>query len=198
MLALVALLGACAGGDDSASDAASPPPAASPDGGPEADEPGDHDGPGDASGYGDALARFAGCQDIAPYLAGHLEGLVEAEGNTVDEWGVQCGWEPPPGNTDIGQVRTVGVSALLGEQTVLTPDELASVGTLEYLPDPVIEAAGGIVSTMTTGSAVSGVILTTVTLPEVEVVVGGGRWADFPALDGPAAVDLAKSLLDLG
>lgn len=46
-------------------------------------------------------------------------------------------------------------------------------------------------------TSVAAVIVTTVAMPEVEVVVTGGQWDGYPALDGTVAVTVARDILGL-
>ena len=83
-----------------------------------------------------------------------------------------------------------------GTGTVYSADQMGGSG-LTVISDADIESAGGIAYTLEQEIAVAAVSVTTVSLPEVSVTVTGGRWADRPALDGPAAVAVAKELIGI-
>lgn len=153
---------------------------------------------GTSTGSGtDAWARFSSCAEVAPLVAQYIEGLQEAESNSVGEYGVNCEWATPDDATDLRQVRSVEVLVGPGPGEVPAARDLESVG-LVVLPDAGVEEAGGVAYTMDTMTSIIGVIVTTVTTPDVEVTIGGGQWDDVPALDGPAAVSVAKQLIGVG
>ncbi|MFJ6653764.1 hypothetical protein ACIQLJ_13320 [Microbacterium sp. NPDC091313] len=136
------------------------------------------------------------CDVVASAVAAYIDGLVAEAGNSADQEGAYCAWEAPAGTTDPSAIRSVGVSIERGAQTPLTADEVDQIG-FETVPDTAITAAGGIAYTTAVGTSAAGVIVTTVTLPDVEVTVSGGQWDGYPALDGPAAVAVARSILGL-
>ncbi|WP_458133439.1 hypothetical protein [Microbacterium arborescens] len=136
------------------------------------------------------------CTAVEAVVAPYIDGLVAREDNGSDEYGTLCGWEAPEGTIDLDDIRSVEVSISPDPAPPLSAAELETIG-FTPIPDADVEAAGGIAYTAGTTVAVAGVIVTTVALPDVEVIVTGGQWADRPALDGPAAVDVAARLLGL-
>ena len=136
------------------------------------------------------------CDDVAVAVAAYIDGLEPRDDNESDEYGALCGWETPEGTTDLAAVRSVEVLVSFETSDGLTADELTAAG-LTPLPDAAIESAGGIAYTAEAGTAVAAIIVTTVALPEVEVTVTGGQWDGYPALDGPAAITVARSILGL-
>lgn len=136
------------------------------------------------------------CAAVEAAVTPYIEGLVPRDDNGADEYGTLCGWESPEGTIDLDDIRSVEVSISPDPAPPLSAAELEAVGLIP-IPDAAVEAAGGIAYTAGMTVPVAGVIVTTVTLPDVELTVTGGQWADRPALDGPAAVDVAARLLGL-
>ncbi|MFS0712819.1 hypothetical protein ABC195_02970 [Microbacterium sp. 2P01SA-2] len=136
------------------------------------------------------------CAAVEAVVAPYIDGLVAREDNGSDEYGTLCGWEAPEGTIDLDDIRSVEVSISPDPAPPLSAADLETVG-FTPIPDAAVEAAGGIAYTSGLTVPVAAVIVTTVTLPDVEVIVTGGQWADQPALDGPAAVDVAARLLGL-
>ncbi|CAM2809864.1 Lipoprotein [Prescottella defluvii] len=184
-LLLAAAVSAC-GSDDA--DMSAPEPAVS-------ETAASGDGASGASGS-DVMARFTSCDDVAPAVAQYNEGLQESASNMVSEYGVICGWETPDGATDLGQIRTVEVVVEPWSGEVSAAGDLGA-GGLVVVPDAGLEQAGGIAYTLNLSTSVAGVIVTTVETPDAKVTISGGKWDDVPALDGPAAVSVAKQLIGL-
>ncbi|MEZ5151153.1 hypothetical protein ACWDTG_00715 [Rhodococcus zopfii] len=144
----------------------------------------------------DLLARFSSCAEIEPYVADYIDGLQAGSASEAGENGAYCEWETPDSATDLDEIRTVGVTLEPGTGIVYSAEEMGGSG-LTVIADADIENAGGVAYTLDQEVAVASVAVTTVTLPEVSVTVIGGRWGDRPALDGPAAVAVAKELIGL-
>jgi len=178
-----ALLPACSS-EDSSSDATSPDSASS--------DSGSEFTPGTLDE--DILARFSSCADIEPYVADYIDGLQAGAASEAGENGAYCQWESPA--TGFDAIRTVGVILEPGTGTVYSADQMGGSG-LTVISDADIEKAGGIAYTLEQEIAVASVAVTTVTLPEVSVTITGGKWADRPALDGPASVAVAKELIGI-
>lgn len=136
------------------------------------------------------------CDDVAVAVAAYIDGLEPRDDNESDEYGALCGWEAPAGTTGLDAVRSVEVLVSFETSDGLTAEELTAAG-LTPLPDAAIDSAGGIAYTAEAGTSVAAVIVTTVEMPEVEVIVTGGQWDGYPALDGPAAIAVARSILGL-
>lgn len=188
-----ALLPACSS-EDSSSDAASPDSASSDSASSDSasSDSGSEFIPGTLDE--DILARFSSCADIEPYVADYIDGLQAGAVSEAGENGAYCQWESPA--TDLDAIRTVGVILEPGTGTVYSAEQMGGSG-LTVISDADIESAGGIAYTLEQEIAVAAVSVTTVSLPEVSVTVTGGRWADRPALDGPAAVAVAKELIGI-
>lgn len=154
------------------------------------------DDTGDTPSNGDAIAHITSCAAVASAVQPYIQGLVEQDGNVVDEWGVSCGWTTAEGETDWANVREVGVG--ISPEPTDKPDAVALAEldpNITPLDDAWVAAEGGVAFTMSMGTAVAGATATTIWLPYAEVKISGGTWGDFPALDGAAAVQVAKQLL---
>ncbi|MCR8692335.1 hypothetical protein NWP13_07320 [Rhodococcus pyridinivorans] len=192
-LAGALLLGACSSGDDASSDTASDADSAASD----TTTTFDADTVGEPTGLGsDILARFDSCDDVAPAVAPYIEGLSLRSSSGVDEYSVYCAWETPDTATNLDEIRSVEIVLAPGSGNVASASDLET-GGLELLPDPDIEAAGGIAYTMGEAVSVAAVSVTQIQLPDVEVSITGGQWGDYPSLDAPTSVTVAKELLDL-
>ncbi|MGU3583233.1 hypothetical protein ACLBYD_08580 [Rhodococcus sp. C26F] len=191
-LADALLLGACSSGDDASSDTASDADSAASD-----TTTFDADTVGEPTGLGsDILARFDSCDDVAPAVAPYIEGLSLRSSSGVDEYSVYCAWETPDSATNLDEIRSVEIVLAPGSGNVPAASDLET-GGLELLPDADIEAAGGIAYTMGEAVSVAAVSVTQIQLPDVEVSITGGQWGDYPSLDAPTSVTVAKELLDL-
>jgi hypothetical protein len=133
------------------------------------------------------------CDDVAVAVAAYIDGLEARIDNGVDEYGATCAWESPAGVTDLADIRSVEVLISVEPADGLTAEDLTAAG-LTPLPDVAIEAAGGIAYTSDVEVSVASVIVTTVVLPDVEVIVTGGKWDGRPSLDGPASLVVAKTV----
>lgn len=190
-LAGALLLAACSSGDDASSDTASDADSAA------SDTTFDADTVGEPTGLGsDILARFDSCDDVAPAVAPYIEGLSLRSSSGVDEYSVYCAWETRDSATNLDEIRSVEIVLAPGSGNVPAAGDLET-GGLELLPDADIEAAGGIAYTMGEAVSVAAVSVTQIQLPEVEVSITGGQWGDYPSLDAPTSVTVAKELLDL-
>ncbi|MBS9372366.1 hypothetical protein [Rhodococcus sp. B50] len=189
-LAGALLVGACSSGDDVSSDTASDTAATD-------TATFDGDAVGEPTGLGsDILARFGSCDDVAPAVAPYIEGLTLRSSSGVDEYSVYCSWETSDSATSLDEIRSVEIVLAPGSGTVPSASDLET-GGLELIPDADIEAAGGIAYTMGEAVSVAAVSVTQIQLPEVEVSITGGQWGDYPSLDAPTSVTVAKELLDL-
>lgn len=146
---------------------------------------------------GASIAHITSCDQVEAVVSPYIEGLVPADDNGVDEWGVHCLWETAEGETDLANIRVVSVSLTPVEPGSEKPDtsmienaEGGSVVEAEW-----ITQHDGIAFSLDLGSAVAGATTTTVWVPTVEAIIGGGSWANMPALDGPAAAEVVRQLL---
>ncbi|MFD6897841.1 hypothetical protein ACFWB0_25310 [Rhodococcus sp. NPDC060086] len=144
----------------------------------------------------DLLAKFTSCDDVAPAVEQYIEGLDADPNNGSSDYGVYCTWTTPEAATSLDDIRTVEVMIETGNGAVSDPAVLGTAG-LDVLSDSAVEAEGGVAYTMNMGTDVAGITVTTVEFPDVRVSVTGGQWAEFPSLDGPAAVGVATELLGL-
>ena len=106
-----------------------------------------------------------------------------------------------PGTVQIQGVIGAVLCAIIGINIGSLAVETARDGALAFIGAIVIFAAGlclafGVAFSLSLGTAVAGAIATTVWVPGVEATVGGGQWAGVPALDGDAAVDVVRSLIE--
>lgn len=147
------------------------------------------------SGFG--FDHITSCDDVESVVASYIAELVPSEGNTVDEWGVSCTWEPAEGNLDPANIRTVSVQLAPVEAGAEAPDPrlIAQMDGGEVLENSWVDSNQGVAYALNLGTAVAGTTVTTVWLPGVEATIGGGQWDGFPALDSAAAVDVVKSLV---
>ena len=145
----------------------------------------------------DASDRVGSCDQVAGVVGPYIEALVLTEGSTVDEWGVSCTWEPAEDETDLANNRSVSVGIVDNEEGATAPDTtlLAKQKGFSDVTDAWVEQEGGTAYSLTLEIAVAAATVTTVWLPDHEVTVTGGTWADHPSLDGPAAVEVARRLV---
>lgn len=194
VLLAAALVGCSGGGEQTAT----PEPAVSATE-PAAAEPAADEAPAaDDASAGEPLAHLSGCEDVEALVAPFVEGIELTPDSTVDEWGVSCSWETPQDATELAEIRSVSVSAVTQEPGAVAPDVAAMRELMEEmteLEDPWLTERGGVAYSMTMDTAVAAVVVTTVWLPEVEVTVSGGQWAQHPALDGRASLEVTKQLL---
>lgn len=150
-----------------------------------------------SSGIFAAYESITSCDAVAAVVAPYIEGLeFNEEDSGVGQYGTACFWVPPEDNTDWDLVREIDVVIEDAEGSA-EPDLslfLEMEGTVVH-DDPWVEANGGVAYSLTLGTSVGGASVHTIWLPEVEVSIGGGQWGDYPALDGPAAIQIAKELL---
>lgn len=155
------------------------------------------DGAGSASSELFSIAHITSCDQVAAAVAPYIEGLAPLETNVVDEWGISCSWEAAEDETDFANNRSVEVGMMALEPDSEKPDpafvEAMDGGSL--VEDGWVESAGGVAYTLDMATAVVGVSVTTVWLPGIEAHVTGGKWEGMPALDGPAALEVVKSLV---
>lgn len=146
---------------------------------------------------GSVLDRVSSCDQVESVVAPYVSALVLSERSTVDEWGVSCDWEMAEGETDMANNRSVSVAIVDNEEGDEAPDTslVAKQEGYAAVDDPWVADQGGVAYSYSLGTAVAGVIVTTIWLPHAEINITGGTWGDYPALDGPAAVGVAKKLL---
>lgn len=150
-------------------------------------------GPGQFS-----IAHITSCDQVASAVAPYIEGLAPVESNVVDEWGISCSWEAAEGETDFANNRSVEVGIAPLEPDAEKPDP-AFVEAMDggsVVEDGWVESSGGIAYSLDMATAVVGVSSTTVWLPGIEAHITGGKWEGMPALDGPAALNVVKSLVE--
>ena len=131
-------------------------------------------------------------------MAPYIEGLVQMENNSVNEYGAACTWTMPEGNTDWTNAREVSLGIKPVHDGEPKPDVEALQqflpGTTEIANDWVASRDGVAYETRL-GTDTIGAIGSVVWTPEYEVTVGGGAWEGFQSLDGEAAVQVAQQLL---
>lgn len=143
------------------------------------------------------LDSIASCAQVASVVAPYIDALVPTETSSVDEWGVNCSWETAEGETDFANIRSVSVLIVENEVGTAQPDLslLLEMDGAQSIDDAWVEQRGGLAYSFALENDVAAAVTTTVWLPDVEATVGGGRWGDYPALDGAAAVAAVQSLL---
>lgn len=175
--AALLLLTGC--GSDGAADASAPP----------------EDGP--AAKSTSVIDRVSSCDQVAGVVGPYIAGLELTDSSTVDQWGVNCNWEPPESATDFSEIRSISVSIVDNEEGSVPPDTslLADQEGYTDLEDDWVSQQEGKAYSLSMAVAVAGATVTTVWLPHAEISVSGGTWGEHPALDGPAAVEVAKKLM---
>ena len=160
-----------------------------------APEPGGNAGDANAEGTRFSIDHLTSCEQVAPMVATYIDGLA-AYDDEVNEWGVYCRWDMAEGETDFANNRSVSVTLTpLGADEV-QPDTSVVVRTGgEVIDDAWLAARGGVAYSTGVMTSVAGAVSTTVWLPGVEAMIGGGRWAEMPSLDGPAAIEAVKGLV---
>lgn len=163
------------------------------DGTTDANEP---EAPTDA-GAALSIDGIGSCDDLEAHVTEYIEGLVPAQGNTVDEWGVNCMWTMADDETDWANAREVSVSIVPLEEGMPAPDlsMFATMEGAEILEDPWLGENDGIAYSLRISTGTVGATSTFVWTPSFEVTVGGGNWEGYPSLDGTAALELAKRVL---
>lgn len=149
---------------------------------------------------GSPLEAITSCDQVEAAVAPYIDGLVPDPGNTVDEWGVSCTWEMAEDETDFANNRSVKVGIGAVAEGTPKPDAsgIADMEGGSVLEDAWVSERDGVAFSLTMGTAVAGVTVTTVWLPGAEAMITGGTWGDLPALDGPAAIEVVKTLLPNG
>lgn len=152
---------------------------------------------GDATSGASALASITSCDQVADAVAPFIENLVPMEDNAVDEWGVTCSWEAAEDETDFANNRSVEVGIAPNESGTPMPDPslVTAMDGGALIEDAWVSDNDGVAFSLTMGTAVAGVTATTVWFPGFQANITGGTWGDYPALDGPAAVQIVKTLL---
>lgn len=148
----------------------------------------------ESSSDGLSFAHIASCDDVKPFVATWTEGFVPYEWNSVSDSAIQCGWNSPPEETNLDNIRSVEVNLTqLDERPDYSP--LEGLGGFASISDDWVDAQEGLAYAMTVDIGLSAVIGTTVWVPGVEATVSGGRWANLPELGAPAALEVVKALL---
>lgn len=145
-----------------------------------------------------SLDGVTSCAQVEAAVTPYIAGLVPNEANTVDEWGVSCSWETAEGELNPDNIRAVSVQLAPVEAEAEKPDTslIEKMDGGKVLENSWVASNGGVAFSLSLGTAVAGAIATTVWVPGVEATVGGGQWAGVPALDGDAAVDVVRSLIE--
>lgn len=144
-----------------------------------------------------ALAAITSCDQVEALVASYIEGLVPLDTNTVDEWGVMCDWGTSEDETDFANNRSISVQLAPVEKGTEKPDAtmLADMDGFTMIDDAWVAQRDGVAYTYSMAVDVAGATVTTVWFPSVEANVAGGKWGDYPDLDGAAALDIIKKLL---
>jgi hypothetical protein len=145
----------------------------------------------------DPLGHISSCEQVAPLVASYTTNLLLTDSSTVDQWGINCAWEPSEDETDMANNRSVSVSAVKNEPSTPPPalEGVLKMDGAEQIEDPWLKENDGVAYSLGMTTAVAGAITTTVWTPAAEVTVAGGTWDGLPALDGPAALSVAQQLL---
>lgn len=192
-LACAALaLSACSSG--AAPEEPAPNPSASADESAPSSSAGESQGASAGSDFtvADVLSRYPSCEAIGGLLDSAIDGLDLV----VDEVGseaVSCSWSSSAGEE--ASAVSVAIDPNLGADDVPTQEAIAVIG-LEYVPDAAVESVGGRVVVMKNSADLISVN-TAVHVPGVYVSVTPVTLGKEPALAGPAAIDVAKQLLDI-
>lgn len=151
----------------------------------------------EANAQGFSLSHIQSCDPVEKLMAPYISGLVADPDNTVDEWGVSCRWTMAEGETNLENAREVEIVMQPAEADAEKPmtEALAGVDGFALVEDPWLEANGGVAYSIEIGAGNASAIGSTVWVPGVEAVVGGGKWGDMPALDGAVAVNIVRELL---
>ena len=192
---LLTLVTGCAGGTPAPGDGSDGAPgtaSTAPQSGGAADDAADDAVAGDARF---SIDHITSCGQVEPMVASYVEGLALYD-DMVDEWGVYCRWDMAEGETDFANARSVSVTLtpLEADEPQPDPSGVVRMGG-EVIDDAWLAARGGVASSVGTTTSVAGALSTTVWVPGVEAMIGGGRWGDMPALDGPAAIEVVKGLV---
>lgn len=144
-----------------------------------------------------SISHIGSCADVEPVMAPFITGLVEMEGNSVNEFGVSCTWTMAEGNTDWSNAREIslGITPVYAGDPKPSVAELQQVlpGTTEVTSD-WISSHDGVAYETRMGSDVIGAIVSTVWTPSFQVSVSGGAWEGHQTLDGNAAAQIAQQI----
>lgn len=150
----------------------------------------------DAPAASSPLASITSCDQVESVVAPYIEGLVPLADNVVDEWGVSCGWDMAENETDVANARTVTVSIVPVEEGTPAPDN-AGVAAMEggaIVEDAWVAAHDGVAATYSVAVAVAGAVVTEIWFPRFEISISGGVFDNYPSLDAPASLEIAKRL----
>ena len=143
-----------------------------------------------------SVDQVTSCDQVEAAVAPYIEGLVAADTNGVNEWGVECGWTTANPDENLAEMRSVQVS-LTASQSVMDDEAKALMLEMgmEEVTDAWVTENGGNVMVMRMGEGGPlDIISTSVALPGVEAAITGGEWSNVPSLDGPAAAGVVKAL----
>lgn len=146
-----------------------------------------------AEEWTDAFDHITTCEDVGAATGGLTDGL-ELVAENVDDRGFLCGWATPAG-TDAGTARTLEVAgeAIDLSGTMTSPEAIAAGKVLVHVPDPGLDAVGGIAYALHLDGAVSSLSVT-VEVPDAELTVSGAGWGGA-GLDETSAVRVATAVL---
>ncbi|MGL3149327.1 hypothetical protein ACSS7Z_03090 [Microbacterium sp. A82] len=145
-----------------------------------------------------SIDHISSCDDLESTMAPYIDGLTQMEGNSVNEWGVSCTWTMPEDNTDWANAREVSLGVTPVYDASTRPD---IPGLQQVFPetaeitDKWIAELGGVAYVVEMGTGTVAALQSVVWTPDFEVAVGGGRWEGMPALDGNAALEVARAVL---
>ena len=144
-----------------------------------------------------AFESITSCDQIAAVVAPYIEGLeLDEEGSGPNDYGIGCYWVPPEDIDDFSMIRAIDIQ--LEDAAGSAEPDLSlflDMDGASVHEDPWLEEQGGVAYSLALGTSVAGATAITVWLPDVEVTIGGGQWGDYPALDGPAAIEVTRQLL---
>lgn len=134
------------------------------------------------------------CDQVEPFVAQWLGGLVPSDISFIDESTVHCAWTSPPGEADLNEARTIEIELVASPER---PDYSLLTGMKGYegISDSWVDTRGGQAFALTIDIGLSVAIGTTVWVPGVEATVSGGKWANVPPLDAAAGLEVAKAIL---
>lgn len=140
------------------------------------------------------IGHITACDQVEPFVAQWLGGLVPSDISFIDESTVHCAWASPPGEANLNEARTIEVELVASPER---PDYSLLTGMKGYegISDSWVDAQGGQAFALTIDIGLSVAIGTTVWVPGVEATVSGGKWANVPPLDAAAGLEVAKAIL---
>lgn len=146
-----------------------------------------------------AFPSFGSCEEIETIVAPYIQGLVLDEDIAyIDDEQISCQWHHDDGAvTSFDQIQIFGLDIEVGDDEVLTMEEVEAVGMEEiYFTDPRLEELGGIGVWLDGDNAVLGAGSGSVLLPGLEISLTDGRVGAQNLMDREAMVELALRLAD--